>query len=169
MKQVTITIGKVKMLVVDLSQEALNIKCIPYHPYGIYYTVKSSGSSKGKRGCIIKTDFEVKKMGNAHQLTEEDWKGIVDSWTNGYYQDYENDVNHPPIDGEDYIDLFCIGTATESGLSLLKANGVVMENSLGEEPLRYTPDIGSDFVPYHDKWKEAQEQVWLNPQVFIKL
>ena len=92
-------------------------------------------------------------LGELSRLSEEDWKGIVDY--NTYYSTLTKSWE---------------GSATEFGLSLLKANGVVMENPMGEEPLRYTPDIGSDFVPYHDKWKEAQEQVWSpNTHVFIKI
>ncbi len=158
MKQVTITTGKATIVVVDLPEGAFNIKCVSFRPYGIYYIVKSAKAPRGKVGCFVKTDFQVMNLGHVSKVSDDLWDKIVD-WNEEHLFYFK----YPNKDWQGDI------TATESGLSLLKANGVVMDNPLGEEPLRYTPDIGSDFVPYHNKWLEAQKDVWLNPQIFVKV
>lgn len=67
----------------------------------------------------IKTSFLTKLA------TEEDWKKIIDETNVGYaklivYRDYLSEE-------EDY--LFQLNTATESGLSLLKAEGLDLEKN----------------------------------------
>lgn len=170
MKQVTITTGKVKMLVVDLPQGATLAGIVRDH---LYYYSSSMTHHDYPYSEIIPDGFEGTEcfQGISH-ITEEDWKGIVSSlsMTNTVFMDYKNKG-------------CCLDTATESGMSLLKANGVVMANELGDYPC----DSGhgnnlknscinscqgscwnnTDFD--HDEWEEAQSKVWLNPQIFVKV
>jgi hypothetical protein len=163
MKQVTITTCKSTIVVVDLPKDAFNVKCISFPPYGIIYT---SYVGKSKRGLCIKTDSPFERLGSPSQVTEEQWKGIVDfhDKPDGYYRDYlYHTIKAPHI---------WKTTATESGLSLLKANGVVLDNPIGTKPRwdELAPsEYPHDYLEHLQRWQQAQEQVWSNPQIFIKL
>lgn len=149
MKQVTITTGNATIVVVDFSDIK---KEEDLYQFRDVYTVD-----------------EWSHLGGSKELEEEDWKGIVDQGAHsGLFSHYVAGVMPPNI--------YCYKTATESGISLLKANGVVMENPLGEEPF-YSPNMKSE-TPYADLyehnhrlacWQQAQSKVWVNPQIFVKL
>lgn len=114
-----------------------------------------------------------KSIGSAHEVTEEQWKGIVEQIGVDEWDVFVN-----------YVDERCaFETATESGLSLLKANGVVLENEFGEEPklsdyvFEEHPELVGNPKEYdqdkfdsdYQEWQKCQEQVWSNCQLFIKL
>lgn len=167
MKQVQIKTGKVEMLVVDLPEgksfSEIKICCETY--YTATETTQYANSITAE--CISKSSKEWNYLGKSTELTEEDWKGIVDQKDKGYgvlvNKDYAKDrFTHS---------LF---TATESGLSLLKANGVVVENSLGKEPNNNCNEYTDMFTiakraRKHQEWQEAESKVWRNAHVFIKL
>lgn len=148
MKQVTITTCQATIVVVDFGE--LKKESYLYEFREIYPTEQWI------------------HLGGIKELTEKDWKRIADSFDllgdiNVGYKNYE--FEEPVHD-----------TATESGLSLLKANGVVMENKFGEKPF-FNPNPKS-VTPYADlyehncremQWQQSQDQVWSNPHIFIKL
>lgn len=82
-------------------------------------------------------------------------------------------------DGLSIANQHLFGTAKESGLSLLKANGVLLENRHGKDKPNHIGYIGNPSkndillmenqikIKQH-RWQQAQEQVWLKPHIFIK-
>lgn len=122
---------------------------------------------------IFDGEGEYKLLGHPSELTEEDWKGIVGTVKDTPHGDTDQLVDR----FENYAKhgyLSC-NSATESGLSLLKANGVVMENCFGEKPdsnddyYRDAMGITDEFYKALAEWNKAQSKVWLNPQIFVKL
>lgn len=106
-------------------------------------------------------------LGQLSDITEEQWKQVVDDHDDGYF--------YYPDGYKDTCD-----TAKESGLSLLKANGVILENDMPfpdmndskyyDEP---KPLDGSGF--YQEiynldaiQWRDLEKQVWQNVHIFIK-
>ncbi|SUJ18977.1 Uncharacterised protein [Sphingobacterium spiritivorum] len=108
-------------------------------------------------------------LGPLSQVTEDQWKEIVDQVITSY-QDYTDNTVVPT---------FSLFSSTESGLSLLRANGVLLENPLGVwngpdgRPQTF-PD-GAQFnsaielYNFQKKWDKAQSEVWKNPYIFIKV
>lgn len=174
MKQKTIVTSKVEMLVVDLPVDAKNVRVGAFD--NIYFDSKSQGWDG--YDLIETPEGNWKHLGKATELTEEDWNGIVDYnecpdpflGKIKFYQKYPDSLN----------DNF-VNTATESGLSLLKANGVVLENEFGDEPKlqetvpQHMLDKGYGSNDYVDQlydghqWQEAESKVWNNAHLFIKL
>lgn len=165
MKKLEIKTDKATLLVVDL----------PYPEIWISRAGISFPNGKGGEHFI---SGNFKHIGKVSEITEEDWRGIVDSiihyepWTQ--YQAVELFYNYESK-GFSYT-----YTSTESGLSLLKANGVLLENPLGSKPF-YDEIVpkklikegygSNDFVDVlYDlhQWESAQELVWSNPHIFIK-
>lgn len=112
------------------------------------------------------SNCKLKLLGRLPDITEEQWKGVVDDYDNGYF--------YYPDGYKDTCD-----TATESGLSLIQANEVYFENPLGEEPVIEEYFCGkkdfddSDieiFKNIHQQWVKAQKQVWdkARTHLFIK-
>ncbi|MGJ1196306.1 hypothetical protein ACR777_21970 [Sphingobacterium spiritivorum] len=113
------------------------------------------------------------KLCPVNEMNENQWKDIVDlHYSQLGFEDYDSDC-----------EFNVLNTATESGLSLLRANGVVLENLFGEEPalsdyiFEEHPELVGNPKEYdHDKfeydhsyWAKAQSEVWNNPYIFIKL
>lgn len=158
----TINTGFAELVLVKLPEDSTNIR-LGNHCIG--FNSKMWTSDKDSNGwCIIKLWLGAKKeleyIGIAHDLTEEAWKRIV--------------VNHEiPFDKGNfcYPDYMVYGskgfkafdTATESGLSLLRANEVYFENPLGEKPCENDYDFDGiingeyDFNYDTSKWINAQE------------
>lgn len=162
MKQVEIVTSKVEMLVVDLPDGATGIDVIKY--WGVrnkicFRTPYVKGWERADNIDI--SDGNWQYTGKATELTEEDWDSIVD-WNdeNQYYYLYPSKEWQGDI------------TATESGLSLLKANGVVLDNELVEKPImgdEYYNDGGDErFEREYKEWQQAESKVWRNCHVFIK-
>lgn len=164
MKQVTIE-AKATIAVVDL-------------PSVITYVIKHNSNRLSIQ--TFNEEFRLKGdwkyIGKASELSEKDWKGIVDPYALNriFYTVYGKfSVDNPAY----------FTTASESGMSLLKANGVVMENEFGDEPklndyvFEDHPELvgnpkeydNEKFQSDHKEWEKGQEQVWENPHVFIKL
>jgi len=93
MKQITITTAKATIIVFDLPEDALNF-----------------------RGIESISGAEFKILGKATELTEEQWRTIVDS-NHGGFECYDKDMMLKNCRN------YC-NSATESGSSLLSANGV---------------------------------------------
>lgn len=140
-----------------------------------------------------------KHLGKVSEITEEEWKVIVDDpfvkgigqyvkpdnlegWTvvnaalGVQYQKYSH------ISFKDYqikTDGFSISkqypfeTATESGLSLLKANGVLFENKYQDDwdelCIWGHGDFSKDGKSSFELYTEEKQKVWSNPHVFIKV
>ena len=105
-----------------------------------------------------------KAAGHPSKLTEEDWKGIVDFFTTD--EDFGKEDVFRDYSGKNFFD-----TATESGLSLLRANGVVMYYDFDDCANPFCEDGRID-MGYNESMtcslcEEAQEQVWLNPSLFL--
>lgn len=112
-------------------------------------------------------------LGKPSDITEEEWNGIVDTGV-----DFVKETTHF-IDYEDESSLY--RSAIQSGLSLLKANGILLENPLGVKPMNdeiisknlIKQGYGSnDFVDVlYDlhQYESAQEIVWANPHIFVKI
>lgn len=110
-------------------------------------------------------DGNWQHLGQLSDITEEQWKDVVEDskcfvTDEIGYIDYLNDDQLCPL-------------AKKSGLSLLKANGVLLENTI-TKPVKYK---GDDFFKHQAKqmydfainrWQQAQEQVWKNVHIFIK-
>lgn len=179
-KQVTITTDKATIVVVDFPREkgkamAAALLCNPN-----FGKKEFSGYSP---------------LGQVDEITEDVWKGIVDDpFTKGIGQYIEPDDKTGWISKErrmgvcweklthvsyrDYTlipdnisfgDLFPFKSATESGLSLLKANGVILDNP--EKPY-FISNINSE----EDRAKSQEQmenyfnelsKVWSNPHIFL--
>lgn len=110
---------------------------------------------------------EITELGKVKELTEEQWKAIVDN----HIIPFDESVTCYPdytVDGFKGLD-----TATESGMSLLHSLNVYLNNPYGEDkPVKLLHSNGSLDISeklmksYQDKWQEAQEKVWLNPVIF---
>lgn len=128
-----------------------------------------------------------KLLGKVSEITEEEWRDIIDDpfvkgigqyvkpdnlegWTvvnaamGVQYQKYSHisfkDYNIK-TDGFSIAKQYPFETATESGLSLLKSNGVLLENPY--------PDLGLMPSAELDIYRKTQEKVWSNPHVFVKI
>lgn len=149
MKKIEIKTEKATLLVVDLPLATTKITEVSSFPNnGVYFNFidKDGSYESGLKSGMIKTDYKVKHLGKVSEITEEEWKGIVDSFElfNNINVGYKNYYQDEPV----------MDNATESGLSLLKANGILLQS-------KNTPLLSSS-------WMEAQQKVWYNPHVFIK-
>lgn len=162
MKQAHIKTGKVEMLVVDLldgkSFSEIKICCETY--YTATETTQYSNSITDV--CISMSSKEWNYLGKATESNEEDWKGIVgQSIHTNLYPHYVEGITPP--------NLYCYDTATESGLSLLKANGILLENELGKYPESKKYEFTSIYERAVTEWQESESKVWRNCHVFIKM
>lgn len=141
MRQAEIVTEKVEMLVVDLPTDG-------------------TFNDKIKELCEnLLTVFgtQYKHLGKETELTEEYWKGIVE---NHEYPFEEGSFCYPDYEVYPKIAWKAFNTATESGLSLLKANGVVLDNPYDEPGLMPSAEL--------DAYRQAESKVWKNPHIFIK-
>lgn len=159
MKQITIKTGKVEMLVVDLPEGATYAGIVRDHFY--YYTSLMIPNEDYPYSELIPEGWEGSEfVGKATGLTEEDWNSIVD-WNDEkqYYRLYPSKEWQGDI------------TATESGLSLLKANGVVFD--MPKKPHWITKINSAEDRDLSQKQMEdyfaAESKVWRNCHVFIKI
>lgn len=92
-----------------------------------------------------------KLLGIAHDLTEEVWRKIVKT-------NFRFNIKYNTL-FLDYSTMhFKFKTATESGLSLLRANEVYDENPFGKNrPFIYDEDAGTEREHLGYKWDKAQE------------
>lgn len=174
MKQVTITTGKATIVVVELPTGATNVVVRQNDAQSdVWYDLD------GVSHMVSLPHGQWKHAGQPSQLTEEDWKGIID-------QKIETDIDETEVSTTskdieivyfyDYVNKTFFGdcdTATESGLSLLKANGVVLDYDFDDCPNDFCENGRID-MGYNESMtcficEEAQEQVWLNPQIFVKV
>ena len=127
------------------------------NPYISYFKSGDTGR--------LYVNYPLEVVGNPKELTEGEWGDICEEIAFGTYRGF---INHQ-AEGKDFRDIVesSFKSATQSGISLLKANGVFLENQLGEKP---EPDYkvlwdqeGDDAV---QAWKEAQEKVYKNPMMF---
>lgn len=106
-----------------------------------------------------------KYLGKVSEITEEEWKEIVDTGVDFV----KETINF--IDYEDDSSLY--RSAIQSGLSLLKSNGVLLENKyqddLDELCIWGHGDFSKDGKSSFELYTEEQEKVWSNPHVFIKV
>jgi hypothetical protein len=102
-------------------------------------------------------DWQI--IGLRDSLTEEQWKGIVEPVKFGMFmicfRDYEK---------EGYM----FGLPSQSGHSLLKANGVYQSNPLGEKPRPFSYVKWGVQARAEQEWQEAQEKVY-NPLILKKV
>lgn len=181
MKQVTISTGNNEILVFDIPLEATEWGISP-NGWFVWCNDKYDAENidielEGfKHGMNDIPRGNWKHLGKAAELSEEDWKGIVDDVLIGGIVGTMGAGGYWAYAAYDKSNLDGYKTATESGLSLLKGNGVVMENPRGEMPEKCSCRTGQSmcFVEcglslQYAKWREAEEQVWVNPHVFIKI
>lgn len=180
MKQKQITTGKATIVVVDMPEGAHKINVVE-GCYGneykdqIVYNLKEYTENQilDHIKQIDLPSSHWKLLGQFSQITEDQWKEIVESDYRGYKHYWKDNGFVPRGFNHRYK------TATESGLSLLRAHGVVLENPLGVwngldgRPQTF-PD-GAQFnsaielYNFQKKWDKAQSEVWKNPYIFIKL
>lgn len=103
MKQKQITTCKATIVVIDMPEDVI---------------LEEVNSIQGM------INFQTRCLGPLSQVTEDQWKEIVDqSLHTGLHPHYVKGINPP--------NTYCYEDAAESGLSLLRAHGVVLENPLG--------------------------------------
>lgn len=170
MKQVEIVTSKVEMLLVDLPEDAKNVRIETNQsviPYGksIHFEVSPTKESYGLENTEWQDlpEGNWQHLGKATELTEEDWKGIVDVMkTKNLYINYNRSIENPEV--------YCYKHAKESGLSLLKANGVVLD--IPKKPHWITKINSAEDRDLSQKQMEdyfdAESKVWRNCHVFIK-
>lgn len=156
MKGIKIKTDKKEILVLDVPENAKNIIVRQNdHQSDAWYDIDDVSQ------IVNLPNGKWQYIGSPSKVTEKQWRGIVD------YPVYWSTLT------KQYE-----GNATESGLSLLKSHGVILENPY-QKPSRQKTFTGgvlgdvkgsmSVYRMLYDKWKQAQEQVWSNPQIFIKL
>lgn len=103
-------------------------------------------------------------FGNIEQFTEEQADDIVKF---GHYCPHNYTYHKGYWDVETNI-FKEHDTALNSLHSLLKSNGVVFENPLGNEPKKLV-FLGSQIVTTieWDRWQEAQSKVWNKSQTYL--
>lgn len=108
--------------------------------------VYNHGSLKfGREVVQLPKGYKYTVLGRAKELTEEQVREVI-----------------PPKDNFGYLDYCFRGvrfatSLTESFHSLLKANGILLENPLGEKP--YETFNHPDWEYKRAKWEEAQSKV----------
>jgi len=178
MKQITIQTAKAQILIVDLPEICNNDADVVSGEHREYLKYHSSDF----RGMPNYTFYGLPEgswqlYGKASELTEEQWRTIVES-------DYFDGIGTMYANYE-IERIFTFGKtkhrATESGSSLLSANGVMLENPLEEMPERHEYEFDVDengfgvmtrcdedqYLVDLKEWKAAQEKVWSNPYVLV--
>lgn len=115
-------------------------------------------------------------LGRLHEITEEQWKGIVDS-LDSFYREYSS-ISFDWYDSGDFTE-----TATESGLSLIQSE-VLLKNPYEKPDLNkyrrnaYDDDgklmsstwidefSETDWINEDSNWQAAEDQVYHNPVIF---
>ncbi|MGJ1432871.1 hypothetical protein ACR79M_14950 [Sphingobacterium spiritivorum] len=151
MKQKQITTGKATIVVVDMPEGSFDPiieDCMLK-----YYVDKHIEGT----GSVWHTKFpfgNYKPLGLPSWITEDQWKEIVDlHYSHLGFDDYDSDC-----------EFNVLNTATESGLSLLRANGVVLENPVTVD-LSGNNELNCDYA----EWQTFESQIWKNPYIFIKV
>lgn len=93
-------------------------------------------------------------LGRLSKLSEEQFSQVVESF--GEHNGYRNYLS-----SSQFTELLK-KTAKDSFLSLLEANGVVLENKYLKTPGRYFPQVVAK------NWHLEQEKVFSNPLIFIE-
>lgn len=161
MRQIEIKTGKATLLVVEFPEGIKNINLLAdknTNHYRLYYDEGRMNLNGfiGNHGIL---DFGVGNwhhIGTLDQMTEEVWKGIVE----------ENFVSIMMDPSYKYQ------SATESGLSLLKANGILLNNKYQDDWDELCQwghgDFSKDGKSSYELYTEEQAKVWTNPHIFIK-
>lgn len=111
-----ITTTKAKLLFVEVEDDVAELYMMKYIANVVFFKIKS-GADHGT--ILLPSGSKYSILFTTKQATEEDWKGVVDEQFDTYL-DYEADED------EDIGNVanFSFATATSSGLSLQKANGM---------------------------------------------
>jgi hypothetical protein len=120
------------------------------HSGAVYLAYKYSGATHYLIPVGIQKEFpdDYDSLGIAHELSEEVWATLVEKNETGtLYEDYELFRGHL----QNYFD-----TATESGLSLLRANRVYAENPY-EKP-KFTPAYVGHFASSDYSFQQLEKQ-----------
>jgi hypothetical protein len=163
MRTQIIQTAKAKLLVVDAPSGADKINMPSQR--SINYR---RGRYNGKE-TIQLPEGKWSLLGTVKEMTEEQAEMIVEEYVNQYLRErgiaettkYKN---------------YSAPTSTQftlakySFLSLLRANGVVMENPLGVNRPTLILDNGAGAIKsriFLSDWNEAQKQVWSNPVILV--
>jgi hypothetical protein len=123
----TVTLPSGKFLIVDVLEGASDFN-MAFVDEGLNFNTPSKYVEGGTQGNSILFPAHLANMAgytiigvDPLNLTEDEWKGIVDTvsgWSSVIYRNYD-------ASGRDYRDIVesAFHTATESGSSLLTANG----------------------------------------------
>lgn len=177
MKKLEIKTEKATLLVVDLPE------CKTHLIYKGYYVMDSSDKGLNNK-CrkisqgdtqgfyYIGTDF--KYLGKVSEITEEEWADIVDLPIEHKIDSYNPLLIKRYFRFKDYqSDANILKTSIESGFSLLKANGIILENKYQDDwdelCIWGHGDFSKDGKSSFELYTEEQEKVWSNPHVFIKV
>ncbi|MGJ1424536.1 hypothetical protein ACR79B_11125 [Sphingobacterium spiritivorum] len=154
MKQKQITTGKATIVVVDMPEGAIKINVVE-GCYGNEYKDKIVYNLKEYTENQILNHIEQIDLPQGHwkllsqfsQLTDDQWKDIVDM-DKTYYSTLTKNWSPSP---------------TESGLSLLRANGVLLKNPVTVD-LTGNNELNCDYA----EWQSFESQIWKNPYIFLK-
>ncbi|MGJ1362912.1 hypothetical protein ACR79B_20630 [Sphingobacterium spiritivorum] len=161
MKKTEITTGKATIVVVDMPEGAIKINVVE-GCYGNEYKDKIVYNLKEYTENQILNHIEQIDLPQGHwkllrqfsQLTEDQWRDIVDlHYSQLGFEDYDSDC-----------EFNVLNTATESGLSLLRANGILLENPVTVD-LTGNNELNCDYA----EWQSFESQLWKNPYIFIKV
>ncbi|MGJ1419965.1 hypothetical protein ACR79T_10090 [Sphingobacterium spiritivorum] len=161
MQTIKITTGKATIVVVDMPEGSTGHIRILGAPNRTMIRAQiiscANGTSKGRTSYFVKHNIPQghwKLFGHLSQVTEDKWQDIVDVSDEGFecWNYEENDWGYHGFDPE------------SSGLSLLRANGVLLENPVTVD-LTGNNELNCDYA----EWQTFESQVWKNPYIFIKL
>lgn len=160
MRNVEFSTSKGEYYLVDFPEGAdrffpMNDRDNPYISYFI-------GSDTGR----LYVNYPLEVVGNPKELTAKDWEDVVEETLLFKKHKVESCKFRCYQDGH-----LGFKDAVESGMTLLNANGVFLENQLGEKPSikDYKNEEGGNqelFIHNLNEWKEAQDKVWKNPIIF---
>lgn len=154
------------LVVPDVPEGADNIEIVKglYLPLGTHFLEwwlpDTNGVVSDGGSVELPEGYKYTVLGRASELTEEQWEYLVSRVDDGLFIQGAAFENYH--DDETFFE-----TATESGHSLLEANGILLVNPYGPDEPKDIPDLGAFTQARREKWKmwkEAQSKI-TNPLI----
>lgn len=165
MKHKTITTGVCELFVCEVPEDS-HVSQISIGS-GIVET--AIGHPNGAYKPLQLPEGNWQLIGRFPDTTDKQWGDIVDKMVfideDGEFEDVVKYRSYSEIPITPFGKTYSPITSSQSGHSLLQANGVYFENPLGASYKRM-PEAGMDYRSFL-RWHKAQEQVWDKERTFL--